>query len=63
MISVRKSEDRRHLKIRIQGTWMNFDPENGIDPLRHGFRGLESLNEEHVAPEMSLPPLRSISVF
>ena len=56
MITVRRSEERRHIQSKGQDTWMTFDPENGIDPLRHGFRGLESLNEEHVAPEMSLYP-------
>src|SRR5437763_16176467 len=56
MITVRKSEERRHIQSNLQNTWMTFDPEHGKDPLRRGFRGLESLNEERVAPEMSLHP-------
>jgi redox-sensitive bicupin YhaK (pirin superfamily) len=35
---------------------MTFDPENGVDPSRCGFLGLESLNEEQAGPEMGLPP-------
>ena len=56
MITVRKSEERRHIQSDVQNTWMTFDPENGKDPLCRGFHGLESLNEEHVAPEMGLHP-------
>jgi redox-sensitive bicupin YhaK (pirin superfamily) len=56
MITVRKSEERRHVRSKTQDTWMTFDPENEFDPLHRGFHGLESLNEEHVAPEMSLYP-------
>jgi redox-sensitive bicupin YhaK (pirin superfamily) len=54
MITVRKSEERRHVLSKSQNTWMTFDPENGIDPLRRGFHGLESLNEEFAGPEMGL---------
>ena len=35
---------------------MTFDPDNGIDPLRHGFHALESLNEDHLPPETGLLP-------
>jgi quercetin 2,3-dioxygenase len=56
MITVRKSEERRHIQSDVQNTWMTFDPENGNDPLCRGFHGLELLNEEHVAPEMGLHP-------
>jgi len=56
MITIRKSEERRHIQSRVQNTWMTFDPEDGKDPLCRGFRALESLNEEHVAPEMGLHP-------
>lgn len=54
MITVRKSEERRHIQSKVQNTWMTFDPENSFDPFRLGFHGLESLNEEYVEPEMSL---------
>jgi len=56
MITVRKSEERRHVQSRIQNTWSTFDPENDLDPLRRGFHGLECLREETLAPEMGLHP-------
>jgi redox-sensitive bicupin YhaK (pirin superfamily) len=56
MITLRRSGDRRHLKRGISDTWMTFDPENQIDPLRRGFHALESLNEEKLGPEMGLHP-------
>ena len=54
MITVRRSAERRHVQSKSQNTWMTFDPENRVDPLRRGFRGLKSLNEEQAAPEMGL---------
>lgn len=54
MITLRKSEARRHIKSAHQDTWLTFDPESQVDPMRHGFHGLESLNEEHPGPEMGL---------
>lgn len=56
MLTVRKSEQRRHVQNKSQNTWMTFDPENAVDPLRGGFHALESLNEEQAAPEMGLHP-------
>jgi len=56
MITLRRSEDRRHLKRGISDTWMTFDPENEVDPLRTGFHALESLNEEKLGPETGLHP-------
>jgi redox-sensitive bicupin YhaK (pirin superfamily) len=56
MITLRRSEDRRHITRGAHDTWMSFDPENHIDPLRSGFHTLESLNEEILGPEMSLYP-------
>jgi redox-sensitive bicupin YhaK (pirin superfamily) len=56
MITIRKSEERRHIRSDVQNTWMTFDPEDGKDPLCRGFHALESLNEELVAPEMGLHP-------
>jgi len=56
MLTVRKSEQRRHVQSKSQNTWMTFDPENSVDPLRGGFHALESLNEEQASPEMGLHP-------
>jgi redox-sensitive bicupin YhaK (pirin superfamily) len=50
MISLRKSQDRRHTSNGGQDTWATFDMENSSDPLHAGFRTLESLNEEDLAP-------------
>ena len=62
MMTVRRSEERRHVQSKSQNTWMTFDSENEIDPLRGGFRGLETLNEEHVAAKMGLHPRSQSSV-
>lgn len=52
MITLRRSEDRRHVRSGVHDTWMTFDPDNVVDPLRRGFHALETLNEENLAPEM-----------
>jgi quercetin 2,3-dioxygenase len=54
MITLRKAEDRRRRKRGIHDSWMAFDPENRVDPLRHGFHALESLDEESLGPGMRL---------
>jgi redox-sensitive bicupin YhaK (pirin superfamily) len=56
MITLLKSEHRRHVKSGVHDTWMTFDPEDFSDPLRRGFHALTSLNEEKLAPEMGLYP-------
>jgi hypothetical protein len=58
MISLRRSQERRHIKSAQQDTWLTFDPESHVDPMRNGFHALESLNEEHPGPEMGLSPHR-----
>jgi len=56
VITLRRSEDRRHLKRGLSDTWMTFDSENSLDPLRRGFHALELLNEELLAPETGAHP-------
>ena len=56
MITLRKAEERRRFRRGLQDTWMTFDPENRVDPLRDGFHALESLNEETLGPGMGLHP-------
>jgi redox-sensitive bicupin YhaK (pirin superfamily) len=56
MITVRRSEARRHITNGSQDSWLTFNPENEADPLRWGFRTLEALNEEAPTSEMSLNP-------
>src|ERR1039458_8221904 len=50
MIIIRKSEDRRYVDVGDQKTWMTFDGENQIDPLRNSFGVLKVLNEEILSP-------------
>lgn len=56
MITVRRSEARRHIRNETQNSWLSFDPENEADVFRGGFHALEALNEESPVPEMSLHP-------
>ncbi len=50
MITVRRSEERRHIGNKDQETWLTFDWENKADPLKNGFGVLEILNEEILSP-------------
>jgi quercetin 2,3-dioxygenase len=65
MIALRPSGDRRHVPTRGQETWRTFDAECSTDPLRLGFRSLESLNEESLAPGegFELRPSKNTEVF
>ena len=56
MITVRRSEDRRHVRSRAHETWMTFDPSKSRDPFRRGFHALETFNEELLSPDMALLP-------
>ena len=50
MITVRRSNERRHIDHENQKTWMTFDWENQADHLRNGFGSLKILNEEIFSP-------------
>ncbi len=50
MITVRKSEERRHISNENQSTWLTFDWENKFDPLKEGFGSLKIFNEEILSP-------------
>ncbi len=50
MITVRKSEERRHIVDENQMAWMTFDWENKADPLQNGFGDLKIFNEEVLPP-------------
>src|SRR5438477_9439908 len=65
MITLRRSEERRHLRDGGHDTWKTFDNESQNDPSHKGFRMLESLNEEGLAPGEGflLRPLKDIEVF
>jgi redox-sensitive bicupin YhaK (pirin superfamily) len=50
MITVRKSEERRHIVAGNQATWMTFDWEDAADLMREGFGALKIFNEEVLSP-------------
>ena len=50
MITIRRSEERRHIDAKGQQTWMTFDRQNDSDPLKNGFGVLKLLNEEVLPP-------------
>ncbi len=50
MITLRRSEERRHIAVENQKTWRTFDWENQADPLRGGFGVLKVFNEEILNP-------------
>ena len=65
MITLRRSGERRHIPGRGQDTWMTFNPESLQDPLRLGFRTLEALNEQMLAPGIGflIRPDRNTEMF
>ncbi len=50
MMTIRRSEERRHIQGKDQQTWMTFDWENEKDPLQKGFGVLKILNEALLSP-------------
>jgi len=56
MLTLREGSSRRHIERAGHDTWMTFDPESHRDPFRHGFRALEGLNEDRLAPGFEVPP-------
>jgi len=57
LIRVQRSADRRFVRDGAVKMWKTFDPSNLGDPLREGFRTLESLNE------ITLPPATGLRVL
>ena len=55
MLTLREGSSRRHIGRPGHDTWMSFDPEERRDPLREGFRGLQGLNEDRLAPGIGVP--------
>src|SRR5688572_20091842 len=56
MIRVMRSAERRYVRVGALSMWKSFDPGHATEPLRRGFRSLESLNE------VSLPPGGSVDL-
>jgi len=50
MITLRKATERIRTIIGGQETWSSFNESNPFDPTRDGFRTLESLREDWLAP-------------
>ncbi len=50
MITVRRAKDRIRTITGGQETWRSFNAENPFDPAHDGFRSLECLREEWLAP-------------
>jgi quercetin 2,3-dioxygenase len=50
MITLRKAGERIRTVVRGQETWCSFNESNPFDPTRDGFRTLEDLREEWLAP-------------
>jgi redox-sensitive bicupin YhaK (pirin superfamily) len=57
MITLRRNEQRRHLRRRKHEAWLTFFAENDADSPATGFGALELLDEERIAPSaaMTLP--------
>lgn len=56
MLTLRKGTSRRHIVRAGHETWMTFDPDIRQDPLHDGFRALQGLNEDRLAPGARIPP-------
>jgi redox-sensitive bicupin YhaK (pirin superfamily) len=50
MITIRRSEERRHIVNSDQNSWSTFDSDNEKDPIGKGFAGLKVFNEEIISP-------------
>lgn len=50
MMTLRRDEQRRHVRHRDQDSWLTFWAQNRADPLAAGFGNLEILNEDRLPP-------------
>lgn len=50
MITLRRAEERRHLRRHAQELWLSFYSQGEADPLAEGFSALETLNEDRLPP-------------
>ena len=55
LITLRRSEERRHVRHRAQEAWLTFYPGNDADPLADGFGTLELLKEDRLPPGARVP--------
>lgn len=50
MITLRRANERRHVRHHRQEAWLSFYPDGQAAPLAGGFGTLEGLNEDHLPP-------------
>ena len=55
MITLRRATERHHEHHRKQDVWRTFNSDNQGDPLAGGFRSLEALDENRLAPGGGAP--------
>ena len=56
MITLRRADQRRHVRRRKHEAWLTFYPQDRAQPLAGGFGALETLNEERLPPGGRGPP-------
>ncbi|MFH1573001.1 MAG: pirin family protein [Acidobacteriota bacterium] len=55
MITLRRGEDRHHLRSRKQKVWFTFNAQDPTGPLDDGFGTLEFLDEYRLSPGADVP--------
>src|SRR5687768_3813707 len=55
MITLRRADERRHIRRRKYEAWLTFDRQAPADPLSNGFGALELLNEDRLPPGACIP--------
>jgi redox-sensitive bicupin YhaK (pirin superfamily) len=55
MITLRRDQERRHVRRGGQDVWLTFCPENRADPLADGFEALETFDEDRLPPGAGIP--------
>jgi redox-sensitive bicupin YhaK (pirin superfamily) len=55
LITLRRSEERSHVRRRAQDGWVTYYPQSGADRLAGGFGPLELLKEDRIPPGARVP--------
>ena len=55
MFTLRRADERRHLRRRKYEAWLTFDRQDPADPRSGGFGALELLNENRLPPGARIP--------
>ena len=56
MITLRRANQRRHVRLGKHETWLTFYPQDRSNPLADGFGALEVFMEDRLPPGASGPP-------